>query len=198
MAPSDGKRVTIKMSQDLADRLAHAQALTTEKSFAAFLRALVELGLPLFRDQLSRSFLPNDSYEHRGKQVPHPRWPASTVMQEIAALVDAQHYHPDTDPDRTLDADGRAAEVARAAEAAQRALELRDLVTLCEERGPGKVKKWLEGKARDNPGYRRKLEAELDAWAAQRGAGGEPEEDLLERHSRDAVMKEASEEIAKL
>ena len=198
MNPSDGKRVTIKMSQDLADRITHAQGLTTETSLAAFVRALVDHGLTIFRDQMSKSFLPNDSYEHRGKQVPHPGWPASNVMKEIAGLVDAQHYHPNTDPDLTLDAEGRAEEEAQAAETAQRALELRDLVALCEEHGPGKVKKWLEGKARDNPSYQRKLEAEMNAWVAQQDTGGQPDEDLYDRYSRETVMKETSEEIAKL
>ena len=189
MSPSDGKRVTIKMPQDLVDRITYAQELTTEQSLAAFVRALVDQGLTLYRNQMSESFLPNDSFENRGKQKPQAKWPASSVMKDIAALVDAQWHHPDPDAE-----DGEEEDLDPGA--AERALELGELIELCEEHGPDKVKKWLDGKARENKSYQYMREREAEFWA--RTQDPPRDEDLYDRYSRETIMKETGEEIAKL
>ena len=195
MNAPDGKRITIKMPQDLVDRITHAQNLTTEQSLAAFVRALVDQGLTVFRHQMSKSFLPNDSFENRGKQVPRPAWPASAIMKEIAGLVDAQHHFPNPD---AKDGAERENEELLAVEAAQTALDLGDLIRHCEEHGPDKVKKWLDGKARANPSYQQKLEIEMENWAAMQEPRPGPDEDLDDPYSRETLMSNTGAEIAKL
>ena len=176
------KRVTVKMNRELVDRLVNLQNTTTQRSFAAFVRSLIEEGVRVFHREMAASWqsldveAPLERYFRRQQQNHDAPWAASQVMYEIASMRDAQQ-ESDTD--------------------AASVLSLEELIQACERHGPERVSKWLQRKATANPHFQARRQEEEEANEAEYHAAMADDGEYT-FDPRESILRALNEEIASI